>query len=238
MRNVVKHGDGGRRQSCRAGYDLVAKKHMLVRLAYRENYSECKVRYVGDYSWYTVDPSPPRQVDGETPPVFANGKLYWMLTDSNKTEPRSPRCEVMAFDIVTTSFEVLQGPPCGNLVDEDGERVSILELRGEFCVARSNRNANWIEVWAMKDKVMLSLEYHIELERFSPEYLSLEMTALAVDPKDRRILLSTGKMLGYYNTSTTELETIYRLGSLPSGVGNDYRFTPALCHESLLCPFD
>jgi F-box interacting protein len=219
------------------GYDSVAKKHMLVRLAYGENHSECKVRYVGDYSWYTVDSPPPRWVDGAAPPVFANGRLYW-IADS-KAEPRSPRCEIMAFDVLMASFEVLNGPPCGDLVDDGGERtVSVLELRGELRAARSNRDANSIEVWAMKDKAMRSLEYHIELERFSPEYSSPEMTALAVDPEDGRILLSTGRVLGYYDTSTPAVETIYRLGSVPSGDRSGYKFTPALCRESLVCPFD
>ena len=227
------------------GYDPVAEKHMLVRLAYGESRSECKVRYVGDghYSWCAIDSPPPRQVDGAAPPVFANGRLYWMA-DSN-AEPRSPRCEIMAFDVLTASFEVLQGPPCGDLVDDDGERAvsSVLELRGELRVARSNRDANSIEVWAMKDRSVWSLEYRIELERFSPEYSAVETTALAVDPEDGRILLSTkmlstGRVLGYYNTSTAAVETIYRLGPVPSGHGTGYKFTPALCHESLVCPFD
>ncbi|RLN40472.1 hypothetical protein C2845_PM01G39390 [Panicum miliaceum] len=220
------------------GYDPVAEKHMLVRLAYGENHSECKVRYVGDYSWHAVDSPPPRQVDSAAAPVFANGRLYWMA--DSKTEPRSPRCEIMAFDVLTASFEVLQGPPCGDLVDDGGERaVSVLERRGELRVARSNRDANWIEVWAMKDRAMWSL-YHIELERFSPEYMSPETTALAVDPEDGRILLSTGRVLGYNDASTAAVETIHRLGSVPfgDGIGSGYKFTPALCHESLVCPFD
>ncbi|RLN15519.1 uncharacterized protein C2845_PM02G11310 [Panicum miliaceum] len=142
----------------------------------------------------------------------------------------------MAFDVLTASFEVLHGPPCGDLVDDGGERaVSVLELRGELRVAQSNRDANSIEVWAMKDKAMWSLEYHIELERFSPEYSSPETTALAVDPEDGRILL---RVLGYCDTSTPAVETIYRLGSVPSGDRSGYKFTPALCHESLVCPFD
>ncbi|KAG2548361.1 hypothetical protein PVAP13_9KG439085 [Panicum virgatum] len=58
------------------GYDPVAEKHMLVRLAYGESRSECKVRYVGDYSWRAVGSPPQRQVDGAAPPAFANGRLY------------------------------------------------------------------------------------------------------------------------------------------------------------------
>jgi len=68
------------------GYDPVAEKHMLVRLAYGESRSECKVRYVGDYSWRAVGSPPPRQVDGAAPPAFANGRLYWMA--DSKAEPR------------------------------------------------------------------------------------------------------------------------------------------------------
>ena len=55
---------------------------------------------------------------------------------------------------------------------------------------------------------------------------------LDVDPKDGRILLSTGRALGYYDPTTRELETIYSLGEHAKGM----KFVPVLFQESLVNP--
>lgn len=54
-----------------------------------------------------------------------------------------------------------------------------------------------------------------------------------VDPTDGRLLLSTGRALGYYDPRTRTLETIHRLVGPP----HDLKFAPVLCHESLICPY-
>jgi hypothetical protein len=73
-------------------------------------------------------------------------------------------------------------------------------------------------------------EYHIDLTEFYTEYSSEETTPLAIDPKDGRILLSTGRSLGYYDPKTAALETIYSLG-----MHEDYwKFSPIVCDESLV----
>ncbi|KAK3153954.1 hypothetical protein QOZ80_2BG0183770 [Eleusine coracana subsp. coracana] len=194
-------------------YHPVVRKHMVVRLAHEDNQLVCKVRYINDYSWNNTAASPPRQEVTDAPPVFANDKLYWMVDYSKQEElgrSSTTSCEIMAFDVRTASFEVLQGPAI--LVDE-GERLFITELKGTLCVAHSKRNANAIQVWAMKNNaVVWSLEYDIRLKSFS---LSEETTPLAVDPEDGRILLNTGRALGYYDTTTATMETIYRMGRTP-----------------------
>ena len=81
---------------------------------------------------------------------------------------------------------------------------------------------------------MWSIRHCIELAGFFPEYSSEETTPLAINPKDGRILLSTGRSLGYYGADTVELETIYRLGSNIQGK----KFVPVLVMDSLVRPCD
>uniref|UniRef100_J3N3I7 F-box domain-containing protein n=1 Tax=Oryza brachyantha TaxID=4533 RepID=J3N3I7_ORYBR len=89
-------------------------------------------------------------------------------------------------------------------------RLSVLRLHGALCVACSDRDANTIDVWALKGAVW-SMEYRLELAGHSPEYMSENATLMCVDPTSGRILLNTERSLGYYDAETGELETIYRV---------------------------
>jgi hypothetical protein len=81
---------------------------------------------------------------------------------------------------------------------------------------------------------MWSTRHCIELASFFPEYSSEETIPLAINPKDGRILLSTGRSLGYYDDEAVELETVYRLGSSMQGK----KFVPVLVMDSLVRPCD
>jgi hypothetical protein len=85
----------------------------------------------------------------------------------------------------------------------------------------------------MKDCGPWLMEYHIELEKFLPDYLSENTVPLAVDPKDGRILLNASWSLGYYDPKTEEIETIYT-ENIPE---HGFKFCPIICHESLVWPF-
>ncbi|OEL32719.1 hypothetical protein BAE44_0006264 [Dichanthelium oligosanthes] len=106
-------------------------------------------------------------------------------------------CEIVAFDVETEEFEVLQGPPCIN----GGGHMSILELQGALCISYSNQSSNTVDLWMMKDV-------------------------------DGRILINTGRSLGYYDPRTAAFETIYTNG-FP-----DSKFYPIICHESLFYPLN
>ncbi|KAL6643225.1 hypothetical protein ACP70R_021406 [Stipagrostis hirtigluma subsp. patula] len=213
------------------GYDSEINKHVVVHITYKQKNLEtrcyelqCKIRYVNEEQWRAVDP-PPRPV-AATPPTFVNGKIYWMVEPN--LGPVSARCEIVAFSVKTYEFEVLQGPPCSH----DCGRMTILELQGVLCVSCSDRNVNTIDIWMMKDFGIWLMSYHIELEKFLPDYLSENTTPLAVDPKNGRILLNAGWSLGYYDPVTAAIETIYRRNIPEAG----FKFCPFICHESLLCP--
>jgi hypothetical protein len=91
-----------------------------------------------------------------------------------------------------------------------------------------------MEIWETKGNGLWSVRYNIELGRFSPEYLPELATPMAVDPKDGRILLSTGRALAYYDSKTMELHVIYHLGNHIKG----QKFVPVLFQESLVNPRD
>ncbi|KAK3156799.1 hypothetical protein QOZ80_2AG0112090 [Eleusine coracana subsp. coracana] len=213
------------------GYEQETSRHLLVRLAYKERNITtrayklvCKMRYIDAMFWDEVDP-PTRPV-ANMPPAYVNGKLYWMAdTDFSKIF----QCyEIIVLDIRTRKFGVFQGPPCNS------DHVSVIELQDRLCVAGLHQSTNVMEIWEMRDDFLWSVKYHIELRSFSPEYLPELAIPLAVDPKDGRILLSTGRAFGYYDPKTMELQTIVRLGKHVKGM----KFVLILYKESLVRPRD
>jgi hypothetical protein len=180
------------------GYHEEANRHAMVRITYTERNMEtraygleCKFRYVVDMYWEEIAP-PPRPV-ADTPPAHLNGKLYWMV---DTRLGQTPRQEIVVLDLSTRKFEVVHGPPCVS------NNSSILELQEAVCVANCIHSTNAIEIWADEATGSWSLKYRIELGRFSPEYSTYQTTPLAVDPVDGKILLTTGRALGYYNPRT------------------------------------
>jgi F-box interacting protein len=219
------------------GYDSEYNVHVLVLVTYKEkNFAtrdyqiECKLRYVDDHECHSLVP-PPRPV-ADVQPTFVDGKIFWLVEPN--LGPISLICEIIAFGVHTEEFEVLQGPPCSNL--DNGHR-SILQLHGALCVACSDKSSNVIDIWMMKDVNIWSMEYHIELGKFSQEYPSERTTPLAVDPTDGRILLSTGNSLGYYDPVTAAMETLYRDDDMqwPDNMQwTDRKFCPVICEESFV----
>jgi F-box interacting protein len=206
-------------------YDPRRNKHVLVRLVCydkgsRDYQPECYIKLTDTTSWISISP-PPRPVN-DLRPAYAHGKLYWMVDSQLGTKSS----ELLALDVGTREFEVLRGPPCRR------DRItSIVELQGNICILCSDRGANAIDVWTLEGGLW-TMGYRIDLRESQQMYSSDETTLLAVDPEDGRILLSTGKALGYYDPETRALETIYRLGEHLQ----DMEFAPALCQESLLRP--
>jgi F-box interacting protein len=152
------------------GFDMEINRHILVRIIYKEknletrHYElECTSRYVNEKLWHPIDP-PSRPIAG-TPPTFVDGKIYWMV-DPNLGPPVSASCEIVAFDIKTDEFKVLQDPPCSH---GSGHTTTILQLQGALCVACSDQSRNMIDMWIMKDFGNWSVEYHILLDNLSAD---------------------------------------------------------------------
>jgi hypothetical protein len=79
------------------------------------------------------------------PPTFVNGKIYWMV--EHALGPISSTCEIVAFNVKTDEFDVLEGPPCSH----KSGRMTILRLQDVLCVACSDRITNALDIWMMND---------------------------------------------------------------------------------------
>jgi F-box interacting protein len=219
------------------GYDSDSEDHVLVFLAYddknldtRDYKLRCNVRCLnGDIWWRCVEP-PPRP-PADVPPTYADGKIYWVVDPKLGPRLDTTCCELVAFDTVEEEFEVVEGPPCSH----GGGRVSVVEFHDVVHVAWSDRDADAIDVWMMGDDGAWCVDYRIELAKYSPEYSSERTLLIGSDPTDGRILLNTGLSLGYYDTKTGELETVYRALGWPGH--DDNVFCTLIYQESLLCPF-
>lgn len=174
------------------------------------------------------------------PPVHVGGKMYW------PGEPRfgADAAGILAFDISTDTFEAVPAPPV--LLDADGgDRMILSELDGNLCAAHTSRSTETVTVWIRNDGGGWMTQHAMQLEQwpeFSPRSAEL-VVPVAVDPGDgRRVLLDTGKALGYYDACTGSLETVYSLRSKML-LGDHYRvdhmfFIAAVCEDSLFRPYD
>ncbi|XBI07562.1 hypothetical protein VPH35_135451 [Triticum aestivum] len=212
------------------GYDARTKKHVPVLLIYQErNFAtrsyqlDCFVQLIDTSCHWTPISTPPRPV-ADMQPAYARGKLYWMVDPDICTEPSRGRREVLALDVSTKEFEVLQGPRC------DYERVtSIVELLGSICVVCSDDRANAMDIWTLEEGVDWLLGHRIQL---GDEYSSDETTPLALDPQGDWIFLNTGKELAYYYPRTRTLTTICPIGQRLDGM----EVIPMFSKESLIRP--
>ncbi|KAL6623398.1 hypothetical protein ACP70R_033277 [Stipagrostis hirtigluma subsp. patula] len=223
------------------GYDQSREEHVLVALACTAarcssdaGSMECRMwrlrRHDGPKE-RTAVPSPPIEVSFDAPPVYLDGRMYWMC--------RTPSRAILAFDIGAGTFDVVPAPPAmGAGVDGgDSTAVQVVELGGVLCVVQSCRRRETVTIWSAAKDGVWTRECVMQLEQwpeFSPKTAEL-VIPMAVEPKDGRILLNTGRALGYYDPTNKTLETVYSLQSklLPS----DKRFfAAALWEESLVRP--
>ncbi|KAF8672347.1 hypothetical protein HU200_049549 [Digitaria exilis] len=220
------------------GYDMEMGKHVLVRMAYmernfptREYRLECEIRYIEDMFWEELDP--PQRPIADTPPAHINGRLYWMAGGKlGRYDRSSSGHEIVALDVSAREFELLKGPL--RVHEHPDECVSIVELQGQVRMVCSQQRKGTLEIWEMKGDGWWSMEYRIDAGRFWPEYSSELVTPMAIDETDGRILLRTGKALGYYDPKTAKMQTVYNLGKHVKSK----KFVPILVQESLINPFD
>lgn len=154
--------------------------------------------------------------------------MYWLGGTSSSIS-------ILEFDISVEAFAVVPAPPALFLGTDDTDLLllQLVELRGLLCVLHSCPSTETITIWS-NDQWVWRREYVIRLQQW-PEF-SPKMTAvvlpLGVRPEDGRILLDTGRALGFYDPLNSTLETLFSLRS-------DKRFFSAvLWDESLVRPHD
>ncbi|KAK3137044.1 hypothetical protein QOZ80_5BG0446890 [Eleusine coracana subsp. coracana] len=231
------------------GYDHSREEHVIVRLSYtsprfdtitREHaMAECTMWPLRDLRPRTLSCQPPVPVVVDAPPVHVAGKMYW---------PGEPRfvgiaTAVVAFDISSEAFELVPAPPVF-LDVTGGDRMVLAELAGKLCAACFTATTETMTVWGQDGEGLWTREHMIELGQwpeFSPRTTGLTVIPIAVDPEDGRILLHTGKALGYYDTRSRTLETVFSLKSLLDDrqvVADDLFVIASISEDSLFCPYD
>ncbi|KAL6847188.1 hypothetical protein ACP4OV_023041 [Aristida adscensionis] len=252
-------GDGG--HGCAGlGYDESREEHVLVQLCYTRRCFDTRSYAMACGVWWLRDLEPrrpaasslpPIPVDVDVPPVFVGGKMYW------PGEPRlgnaAAQAAILAFDIGAEAFEIVPAPPVPMNVD-GGDRMVLTELSGKLCAAHSAGNtAGTMTIWG-KNEEGWTREHVVDLEQW-PEFWPgsvAPVIPMAVFPGDGRILLDTGKAVGYYDTGSQTLEIVYslkehicelhKLGELWEPIklccAEDMFVVAAIGEDSLLRPYD
>lgn len=206
VRSFVFLPDHGRHGCAGLGYDPSREEHVVVHLSYTSRCLETRTYAVECWVWpardlypTTLDAQPPIPAAVDVPPVHVGGKMYW---------PREPRLgaaaeefAILAFDECAETFEVEPAPPAALLgVVDSGDRMVLAELAGKLCAVKLSASMETMTVWGKDDVEGWRREHVVELQQwpeFSPRTTELAVMPMAVDPIDGRILLDTGKALGY-----------------------------------------
>lgn len=118
----------------------------------------------------------------------------------------------MSFDVANERFGVI---PCPSSIamwsDTSPNQAFVVELEGILCVVLADPVAQEIDIWKLEHD-QWDRAYKIYLEGWSG-YSPGEnvVVPLTVDPKDGRILLSTGRKLGFYDPMRRTIENLYDL---------------------------
>ncbi|KAG0521794.1 hypothetical protein BDA96_08G192100 [Sorghum bicolor] len=236
VRSFVFLPDHGRHGCAGLGYDPSREEHVLVHLSYTSRCLETRTYAVECWVWpardlypTTLDAQPPIPAAVDVPPVHVGGKFA-----------------ILAFDVCAETFEVLPAPPAALLgVVDSGDRMVLAELAGKLCAVKLSASMETMTVWSKDDVEGWRREHVIELQQwpeFSPRTTELAVMPMAVDPIDGRILLDTGKALGYYDMRNGTLQTVYSLEThldyRCQNHGDGVFFIATVCEDSLLRPDD
>jgi hypothetical protein len=146
--------------------------------------------------------------------------------------------------VCAETFEVVPAPPALLGDVDSGDRMVLAELAGKLCAVNLSTSMETMTVWG-KNVEGWRREHVIELQQwpeFSPRTTELAVMPMAVDPIDGRILLDTGKALGYYDMRNGTLQTVYSLETHLEyryhNHGDGVFFIATVCEDSLLRPYD
>ncbi|KAL6661550.1 hypothetical protein ACP70R_000934 [Stipagrostis hirtigluma subsp. patula] len=205
------------------GFDHTTGEHVAVEIGHLCGTLACMLKTSESRAWTCVG-TPPVPVT-DMPPAHVDGTLYWV--------GETARVIIVAFDIPTRAFDILPcEQPCTNN-NNDHQDLLLVELNKKLSLIIMNREAEEMEIWTMHNKQDAWVNAHRICLRGHPDF-SLKTTMvvpLEINGEDGRIMLNTGRALGYYNTKTGALHTIYSLDHLqfpPSNLA-----FPMLCQESL-----
>ncbi|KAJ1263889.1 hypothetical protein BS78_09G220700, partial [Paspalum vaginatum] len=195
------------------GFNLLTQEHVVVEISFqlkdynsRQYYLACSIWYA-DYGFRHLPP--PAHPVNNMPPAYLDGMMYWMseprLGDSNKRA-------IISFNIATRIFDVI---PCPSRVEtwksNSLDHAFVVELEGVLCAVLADPIADELDIWKW-ELGQWDRKYTIYLKSW-PDYSPRTniVVPLAIDPADRRVLLSTGRKLGLYDPLKQTTESYFTL---------------------------
>ena len=151
---------------------------------------------------------PPLPVS-DMPPAYLAGVLYWM------SDPRLGECDeraIVSFDITTREFVVIPCPSCIAMWNNgSASNAFVVELEGTLCAVLADPDAEELNIWRREHDQWHSA-YTVYLEGWPGYSLGANVVVpWAIDPKDGKILLNTGRKLGFYDPARRFIENLYDL---------------------------
>ena len=119
---------------------------------------------------------------------------------------------IVSFDITRREFGVFPCPPCiATWNSGSASSAFVVELEGTLCDVLADPDAEELTIWKRENGQWHSA-YTVYLEGWPGYSLGANVVVpWAVDPKDRKILLSTRKKLGFYDPARRSIEDLYDL---------------------------
>jgi hypothetical protein len=199
------------------GFNLLRQEHAIVEILYhlkdftsRQYSLTCSVVQNGSAEDHFEPPLPLCDM----PPTYLAGVLYWM------SEPRlgqSYKRAIVWFDIALRTFGVI---PCPSIISTWNStspcQAFVVELEAKLCAVLADPLAEDLEIWKLENG-QWERENKLHLKGCSGYSLRENVVVpLAVDPKDGRILLNTGRKLGLYDLVNRSIENLYALDEASS----------------------
>lgn len=199
------------------GFNMLMQEHVIVTFLYhqkdfksRQYLLTCTVTTCGIGSVQSHS-HPPLPVS-DMPPTYIEGLLYWM------SEPRLGQTyerAIVSFDIAANTFGVISCPSCIAMWNNTSPSLAfVVELEGRLCAVLANPVAEELDIWKLENGEWATA-YKVNLKGWSGYSLRANVVLpLAVDPKDGRIFLNTGKKLGIYDPTRHSIENLYDLDEM------------------------
>ena len=128
--------------------------------------------------------------------------------------PRLGECDekaIVSFDITTREFAVIPCPSCIAMWNNGSpSNAFVVELEGTLCVILADPDAEELNIWRRQHDQWHSA-YTVYLEGWPGYSLGANVVVpWAIDP-DGKILLNTGRKLGFYDPARRFIENLYDL---------------------------
>ncbi|CAL4901945.1 unnamed protein product [Urochloa decumbens] len=199
------------------GFNLSMQEHVIVEIYY--HLKDYKSRqYVLTCTISTCETGsvqsslqPPLPVS-DMQPTYLAGALYWM---SDPRLGQNYERAIVSFDIATSTFDVIPCPSCIAMWNNrSSSDAFVVELEGTLCAVLANPDAEELNIWK-REHDQWNRAYIVYLKGWPGYSLGTNVVMpWAVDPKDGKILLNTGRKLGFYDPARRSIENLYDVEEL------------------------